>query len=311
MKTWSKKGFKQKYKRFKYSLPLTLIALPTIIYFIIFNYVPLYGLVLPFKKYSVFKGFFDSPWIGWDNFKFLLDNEKLNTAILNTVLYNLVFIFLGIVISVFIALLLFEVSKRAVKVHQTMLYLPYYISWVIVAYAARAFLDMEHGLLNKILVYFGNDPKMWYNSPEYWPFILTFTAIWKTCGSDAVLYYAALMGTDRELFEAARIDGANKFKITRYITLPSIKPIIIIMTILKIGKIFYGDFGLFYNIPFDSPLLYETTDILDTYVYRALITMNDIGQSSAVGFVQSVMGFVLVIATNAIVKKLDSDTALF
>ena len=298
-------------KRFRQSLPLTLMALPAIVYFLIFNYLPLYGLVLPFKKYSVQLGFLKSPWVGFDNFKFLLNNNQLNTAIRNTVLYNLVFIVGGIVMAVFIALLLFEVGRKAVKLHQTLLYLPYYISWVIVAYAARAFLDMDYGLLNKMLVHFGSEPKLWYNVPDYWPVILTVTAIWKISGADAVLYYAALMGTDQSLFEAAKIEGANKLQITRYITIPSIKPIIIMMTILKIGKIFYGDFGLFYNLTFNSSMLYKTTDILDTYVYRALISLNDVGLSSAVGFVQSVLGFVLVVGTNYIVRKLDSDSSLF
>ncbi|MBE7023510.1 MAG: sugar ABC transporter permease [Ruminococcaceae bacterium] len=287
------------------------MALPMIIYFIVFNYLPLYGLVLPFKDYKFSKGFFGSDWVGLDNFKFLLDNEQLNTAVINTVLYNFVFIFGGIFLSVTIALLLYEVSSRAVKVHQTLLYLPHYISWVVVAFAAKALLDMDYGLINKILVYFGAVPKQWYSVPEYWPGILIFSALWKSCGSDAVLYYAALMGTDKSLFEAAKMDGANKLQIIRYITIPSIKGIIIMMTILKIGKIFYGDFGLFYNLTLNSPLLYETTDVLDTYVYRALMTLGDVGLSSAVGFVQSVLGFILVIVTNLVVRRLDKDSALF
>ena len=298
-------------KRFRKSLPLTLMALPMMLYFIVFNYLPLYGLVLPFKDYKFAKGFFGSDWVGFDNFKFLLDNEQLNTAVINTVLYNFVFIFGGIILSVIIALLLYEVTAKAVKLHQTLLYLPHYISWVVVAFAAKALLDMDYGLINKILAYFGADPKQWYSVPEYWPGILIISALWKTCGSDAVLYYAALMGTDKSLFEAAKIDGANKLQITRYITIPSIKGIIIMMTILKIGKIFYGDFGLFYNLTLNSPLLYETTDILDTYVYRALMTLGDVGISSAVGFVQSVLGFILVIVTNLVVKRIDKDSALF
>ncbi len=306
-----KTGINERLKRFKKALPLTIMALPMLIYFFIFNYLPLYGLVLPFKDYSVSKGFFGSDWCGLENFKFLLNNSQLNTAIINTLLYNIVFIFGGIFFSVAIALMLFEVSRRSVKVHQTLLYLPYYISWVIVAYAAKAFLDSDYGLVNKILTAFGAEPKLWYNSPSYWPGILIFAAIWKGAGSDAVLYYASLMGVDKSLFEAADIDGANKFQVIRYITLPSIRPIIIMMTILKVGKIFYGDFGLFYNLTFNSSLLYKTTDILDTYVYRALITLGDTGLSSAVGFVQSVLGFILVVFTNFVVNKIDSDCALF
>lgn len=311
MKKKSEKLIGGRIREFKKSLPLTMLALPMIIYFLIFNYLPLYGLILPFKNYKMSQGFFGSEWAGLKNFKFLLNNEQLNAAIRNTVLYNFVFIFGGIIMSVIIALLLFEVGKNAVKVHQTLLYLPYYISWVIVAYASKALLDMDYGIINKLLVRLGAEPKLWYNVPEYWPGILIFAAIWKTFGSDAVLYYASLMGVDKALFEAAKVDGANKLQIIWHITLPSIKPIIIMMSILKIGKIFYGDFGLFYNLTFNSSLLYKTTDILDTYVYRALITLGDIGLSSAVGFVQSVLGFILVIVTNLIVRKLDNDSALF
>ena len=306
-----KKSSKGKIKEFKKSLPLTIMALPMIVYFIIFNYIPLYGLVLPFKDYKMSQGFFGSAWVGLKNFKFLLNNEQLNTAVRNTICYNFVFIFGGIIVSVIVALLLFEVGRNAVKAHQTMLYLPYYISWVIVSYASRALLDMDYGIINKLLVSCGIEPKLWYNVPGYWPGILIFAAIWKGFGSDAVLYYAALMGVDKSLFEAAKVDGANKLQIIWHITLPCLRPIIIMMSILKIGKIFYGDFGLFYNLTFNSSLLYKTTDILDTYVYRALITLGDIGLSSAVGFVQSVMGFILVIMTNLVVRKLDSDSALF
>ena len=306
-----KKSTKNKIRGFKKSLPLTMLAMPMVIYFIIFNYIPLYGLVLPFKNYKMSQGFFGSEWVGLRNFKFLLHNQQLNIAIRNTVCYNFVFIFGGIIMSVIVALLLFEVGRNAVKVHQTLLYLPYYISWVIVSYASRALLDMDYGQINKLLVSLGMAPKLWYNVPGYWPGILIFAAIWKSFGSDAVLYYASLMGVDKSLFEAAKVDGANRMQIIWNITLPSIKPIIIMMSILKIGKIFHGDFGLFYNLTFDSSLLYKTTDILDTYVYRALITLGDIGLSSAVGFVQSVMGFILVIVTNMVVTKLDSDSALF
>lgn len=306
-----KRSAKNRVREFKKNLPLSLLALPMIIYFIIFNYIPLYGLVLPFKDYKMSQGFFGSKWVGLRNFQFLINNEQLNTAVRNTLCYNFVFIFGGIIMSVIVALLLFEVGRGAVKLHQTLLYLPYYISWVIVSYASRALLDIDYGLINKLLVRLGMTPKLWYNVPEYWPGILIFAAIWKGFGSDAVLYYASLMGVDKALFEAARIDGANKLQIIWNITLPSIRPMIIMMSILKIGRIFYGDFGLFYNLTFNSSLLYKTTDILDTYVYRALITLGDIGLSSAVGFVQSVLGFILVIVTNMVVRKLDDDSALF
>ena len=302
---------KIKWKTFKKNFPLTAMALPSVIFLFIFSYIPLYGLILPFKNYSYELGFFKSPWAGLENFRFLFDNEAVTIATRNTILYNLVFIVLGTIVAVVIALMLFEMSSRFVKGYQTLLFLPYFISWVVAAYAARVFLDMDYGLLNKLLSAFGKEPIAWYNAPRYWPAILIIAEIWKGMGYNGVIYYAALMGTDKSLFEAAKIDGAGKFKQIWYISIPSIMPMIIIMTILKVGKIFYGDFGLFYNFTLNSSLLYSTTDIIDTYVYRALITLGDIGMSSAAGFYQAVLGFILVVVTNLIVRKISPDNALF
>ncbi|MBP3360719.1 MAG: sugar ABC transporter permease [Clostridia bacterium] len=303
--------FQRSVRRFKNSLPLTLLALPAIIYFIIFKYVPLYGLVLPFKDYKFSKGFFGSEWCGFRNFEFLADNTQLYIAIRNTILYNFVFIILGIFVSVTAALLLFELKNKYVKLYQTILYLPFYISWVVVAYAARAFLDMDYGLINKLIEMFGGEGVLWYSNPSYWPAFIITANVWKSFGSNAVLYYASLMGTDKSLFEAAKIDGAGKLQTIIHISIPSIKSIIVMMTILSIGKIFYGDFGLFYNLTLNSSLLYPTTDIIDTYVYRSLVKLGDMGISSAVGFLQSVFGFVLVLATNFIVRRVEEDCSLF
>ena len=277
----------------------------------VFNYIQLYGLVLPFKKYDYSLGFFKSPWAGLENFKFLLDNEAVALATRNTILYNVAFIILGTAMSVLIALMLYEMRSGYVKTYQTFLFLPHFISWVVAAYAAKVFLDIDFGMINKFLVSIGKEPVAWYNKPGCWPYILIIAEIWKGMGYNAIIYYAALTGTDKSLFEAASIDGAGKLKQIWYISLPSIKPMIIIMTILKIGRIFYGDFGLFYNFTLNSSLLYSTTDIIDTYVYRSLITLGDIGMSSAAGFYQAVLGFILVVTTNWIVNKVDSDNALF
>lgn len=277
----------------------------------VFNYIPLYGLVLPFKKYDYSLGFFKSPWAGLENFKFLLDNEAVALATRNTILYNVAFIILGTAMSVLIALMLYEMRSGYVKTYQTFLFLPHFISWVVAAYAAKVFLDIDFGMINKFLVSMGKETVAWYNKPGCWPYILIIAEVWKGMGYNAIIYYAALTGTDKSLFEAASIDGAGKLKQIWYISLPSIKPMIIIMTILKIGRIFYGDFGLFYNFTLNSSLLYSTTDIIDTYVYRSLITLGDIGMSSAAGFYQAVLGFILVITTNWIVNKIDSDNALF
>ncbi len=300
-----------KAKTFKKNFPLLILTLPSMLYLFVFCYIPLYGLVLPFKNYDYSLGFLKSPWAGLDNFKFLLNNESVEIATRNTILYNIAFIILGLVMSVAIALMLYEMRAVFVKCYQTMLFLPYFISWVVAAYAAKVFLDIDYGLINKILLSMGKDAVAWYNKPECWPVILIIAEVWKGMGYNAIIYYASLMGTDKSLFEAAKIDGAGKLKQIWYISLPSIKPMIIIMTILKIGKIFYGDFGLFYNFTLNSSLLYSTTDIIDTYVYRSLITLGDVGMSSAAGFYQAVLGFILVITTNFIVNKIDSDNALF
>lgn len=301
----------RKAKTFKKNLPLLILTLPSVLYLFVFCYIPLYGLVLPFKNYDYSLGFLKSPWAGFDNFKFLLNNESVALATRNTILYNIAFIILGLIMSVAIALMLYEMRAVFVKCYQTILFLPYFISWVVAAYAAKVFLDIDYGLINKILLSMGKEAIAWYNKPECWPVILIIAEIWKGMGYNAIIYYASLMGTDKSLFEAAKIDGAGKLKQIWYISLPSIKPMIIIMTILKIGKIFYGDFGLFYNFTLNSSLLYSTTDIIDTYVYRSLITLGDVGMSSAAGFYQAVLGFILVITTNFIVNKIDSDNALF
>lgn len=298
-------------KTFRKNFPLTLLALPAVLFMLVFNYIPLYGLILPFKKYDYSLGFFKSPWAGLENFKFLLNNEAVVLATRNTILYNVAFIVLGTAMSVLIALMLYEMRSGYVKTYQTFLFLPHFISWVVAAYAAKVFLDIDFGMINKFLVGIGKEAIAWYNKPGCWPYILIIAEIWKGMGYNAIIYYAALTGTDKSLFEAASIDGAGKLKQIWYISLPSIKPMIIIMTILKIGRIFYGDFGLFYNFTLNSSLLYSTTDIIDTYVYRSLITLGDIGMSSAAGFYQAVLGFILVVTTNWIVGKIDSDNALF
>lgn len=298
-------------RRFRKNLPLTMLALPAIIYLFVFNYIPLYGLVLPFKNYQYSRGFFGSEWVGLKNFKILLNNEQVLTATRNTLLYNCAFIVIGTIVAIVIALMLYEMTSKFVKVHQTLLLLPHFISWVIVAYVALVFLDMDAGLLNRIRALFGAEPILWYNSPKYWPLFLVIFNVWKGMGFSAVIYYSSLMGVDKELFEAAKIDGAGKLRQMWHVAIPSIKPLIITLTILNIGKIFYADFGLFYNLPQNSSLLYSVTDVIDTYVYRTLTELGDIGVSSAVGFYQSVLGFILVLLTNWAVNRIDSDNALF
>lgn len=292
-------------------MELLALALPTVIFVIIFNYIPLYGLILPFKDFNAAKGLFGSAWCGLENFKFLFGGKSIMTALRNTVCYNLAFIVIGKAIPLVLALMLYQISKKYVKTLHTIYLLPYFISMVAVAYIVNAFLNMDTGLINMTLQKFGMNKIMWYNEPKYWPFIITISAVWKGAGYTAIVYYAALMSVDTELFEAAAIDGASKIKQMIHIAIPNIRTMIVLTVILDIGRIFNSDFGLFYNIPMNSTLLYETTDTIDTYIYRALMTTGDVGMSSAACAFQAVVGFILVIATNLIVNKIDPDSALF
>jgi putative aldouronate transport system permease protein len=298
-------------KLFQKNLGLTLLALPGIVIIFIFYYVPLYGLLLPFKNYRFDLGIWNSPWTGFSNFEFLFKGDAVYRATRNTVLYNFVFIFLGTFLSVVFALMLYELGKRFVKVYQTIMFIPYFISWVVAGFALRALFDMEHGVINNLLIDFGKTPILWYNDPKYWPYILVVVAVWKGLGYGAVIYYAALMGIDSEYYEAAKIDGAGKLRQAFSISVPMILPIITMMIILQIGRIFYSDFGLFYNVTLNSSLLYPTTDVIDTFVYRSLIDLGDIGMASAAGLFQSLVGFVLVLITNYVVKKVNQENSLF
>lgn len=298
-------------KRLKENKALLLLALPSVVFIFIFNYIPLYGLILPFKNLKYDLGFFKSPWAGINNFKFLFNSNDILIATRNTLLYNFVFIFLGTFCSVVTALMLFELSKKYTKVYQTVLFFPYFLSWVIVSYICTALLDVDYGIFNKIIQSLGGQPISWYSDTAYWPFILVVVAVWKGLGYGSVLYYAAMTGFSPEYFEAARIDGASKLQQITRITIPLLNPFIIMMIILQIGKIFYSDFGLFYYVPRESSLLLPVTNVIDTYVYRVLKLNGDIGMSSAAGFYQSVVGFVLVITANKIVSLINSDSAIF
>ncbi len=304
-------GIRNEITHFKKNWQLTALAIPAVIMIFIFNYLPLYGLIIPFKNYIPRLGIAGSEWVGLQNFEFLIKTGTIWGAVFNTIAYNLAFLFIGVIIEVCIALMLYELSKRAVKVYQTALLVPYFLSWVVVAYVLNTLLDKQHGILNNLITFFGGSEVMWYNEPKYWPFIIVLTYLWKQMGYGAIVYLASLSGLDSAYFEAAKIDGATKLQQIRYISLPLLRPVITIMLILGIGKIMKGDFGLFYNVTMDSPLLYPTTDVIDTYVYRSLMNVSDLGMSSTTGFVQSVFGFILVVTTNKIVDKIDPSNALF
>jgi putative aldouronate transport system permease protein len=292
---------------------LLFMVLPGALWFLFFSYLPMVGTVIAFKEYRFSRdGFWasilHSKWVGWDNFRFLFSTNDAFLITRNTLLYNIAFIVIGLILSVLLAVVLSEISnKKLAKLYQTGMFLPYFLSWVVVGYFAFSFLSSERGLLNEL---FGNNIS-WYSEAKYWPFIIIFVYLWKAVGYSSVVYLAAIMGIDKSLYEAAMIDGASKFQQIRSITLPMLKPIIIIMTLLAIGKIFYADFGLFYQVPRDSGTLYSVTNVIDTYVYRGLKTTGEIGMSTAAGLYQSVVGFVLVITSNYIVRRFDKDSALF
>ena len=307
-------GTKKKTKiRWKRVLPMYLLALPGIIYMICNNYIPMFGITIAFKKLNVSKGFFGSDWCGLDNFKFLFKSSTTGTIIRNTILYNVTFIILGTVISIAAAILLNEVRNRtASKFYQSIILLPYLMSWVIVSYLVYAFLSAETGLVNNaILEKLGLKGISWYNSPQYWPFILTFVSLWKSLGYAMIIYFSSIVGISQDYYEAATLDGASKWQQIKCITLPLLKPTVITMFVLQIGRIFYSDFGLFYQIPMNSGTLYGVTRTIDVYVYNALMKNADYGMSSAASVFQSIVGFLFVIVANALVRKYSEENALF
>lgn len=293
--------------------PLLLIALPGIIYILINNYVPMFGIFLAFKNYDFVKGVFGSDWCGLDNFKFLFQTKDALIMTRNTLLYNLSFIILGTIASIFVAILLCELGKKArVKIFQSSLLLPNLLSWIVIAYIGFAFLNSDTGFINNTLLkLFKIDEVAWYSESKYWPYILTIVYLWKNVGYMSIIYMASIAGIDKGIFEAARLDGASKLKQIFHITIPMLKPTVIILTLMAIGRIFYSDFGLFYQVPMNSGALYDTTQTIDTFVYRGLMKLNDVGMSAAAGLFQSILGFILVLIANGLVRKSDSDNALF
>lgn len=297
----------------KRHLPLYIMMLPSLAYLVINNYLPLAGLQLAFKKFKYNLGIWGSPWNGVKNFSFLFRSNDAAVIIRNTIGYNLLFLVLGTVVALFVAILLNEVRRKPLQqAYQTIILIPHLISYVIVSYIAYAFLGGDNGMINNsILKPLGLAGISWYTEPKYWPWILTLIQAWKTFGYNSIVYYASIVGIDKTYYEAAVVDGAGVWKQITRITLPMLKPVIITLTLLSIGKLFYSDFGLFYQVPMNSGLLYSTTNTIDTFVYRGLLETNDIGRASAAGFIQSVMGFILILVTNAIVRRVDREQALF
>lgn len=295
----------------KYNLTLLGLCLPGLVCLILFSYLPMFGITIAFKDYNPIKGIMASPWVGLENFKYFFLSQDAFRTIRNTLLYSVEFLVLDLVFGVLIAVLLYNLKSRmAVKVYHTVILIPRFISIIVIAYMAYGFLNPTRGVLNKIIEFFGGTPVSWYTEPAYWPVIITIVYLWKSLGSGCLYYYAALTGIDETLFEAAEIDGANVLQKTWHVAIPELIPIMVMTTILGIGAIFSGDMGLFYNVPRNMGVLYETTDIINTYTYRALLG-GSLEKSAAVGLFQSVVGLILVLTTNGIVRKVSPENSMF
>lgn len=313
-----KSGFLEDLKWVRKNWSLYTMFIPGFILLILFAYLPMFGIVIAFKNINLREGILGSPWIGLDNFRALFRNESVWIAIRNTLAYNIVFILTGLVFAVALAIALNLIkNKLASKVYQTVYIMPHFLSMVIIAYLVFAFLNMESGFINNKIIPFlmgeGADKVNWYTKAGAWPIILFIVRTWQTVGYSSIVYLAAIAGIDTELYEAATIDGAGTWKQIRYITIPLLSQIMIIMTILNIGKIFSADFGLFYTVPMNSGALYSTTLVTNTYVYNLMTGAGSasMGMSAAASVLQSVVGLIMVVGTNMIVKKIDEESSLF
>ena len=284
---------------------------PGLIYLFINNYMPMAGLVVAFKNYNVVDGIFGSPWAGLSNFTYLFNDAWTITR--NTLLYNIVFIIINLILGIAFAIFICDIRSKACKtIYQSAILLPFLMSIVIVSYITFAFFSGDNGMLNKtILPFFGKEAINWYSESKYWPVILVIVNTWKGVGYGCLIYISSISGIHPSFYEAAELDGASKWKQIRYITLPSIMPSVITLTLLNIGRIFYSDFGLFYQVTQNSGQLYDTTNVIDTYVYRALLQSGNIGMASAAGFYQSIVGFACVLLANVVVRKLSPENAMF
>jgi putative aldouronate transport system permease protein len=291
---------------------LLLMALPALIWIFLFSYVPMFGMVIAFKDYRFDKGILGSTWIGLQNFRFLVETQDGIRMTINTLYLNALFIATEMIAALAVAILLYRIQKHFLsRFYQSALFFPYFISWVIVGVFVFALLNADTGTVNKLLVSLGMEKIAWYSEPDYWPAILAIINLWKSVGFWSIIYFAGLMAISPEIYEAAQVDGASGWQQTIYISLPLLMPLVIINVLLCIGKIFYADFGLFFHVTRDQGLLYPTTDVIDTYVYRGLRRTGKIGMASAAGFYQAIVGFTLVYLANWVVKKIDPERSLF
>lgn len=298
-------------KKVKRNKTLLLMLIPSIIMVITFNYIPMAGIVVAFKKYNYQLGIWGSKWVGFDNFRYMILSDKLWPLTRNTLLYNAVFIVTGVVCEVGLAIVLNELArKRFKKVAQTMMFLPHFISWVVVATIVLNIFG-DHGVLNNLLLSLGLEKFNIYSKAEEWPIVMVLMKLWKSTGYGTVVYLAAIVGISPEIYEAAKIDGANIWQRITRITIPCLKPTIITMLLLSVGGIFRGDFGMFYQLVGNNQILLQTSDILDTFVYRSMMSTSNMGMSAAAGLYQSVLCFITINLVNFSIKKIDPDYALY
>jgi putative aldouronate transport system permease protein len=298
--------------RLRRNLGLLMLATPALLYLFVFKYLTMFGAIVAFKRYRTVDGILGSPWVGLENFRFMFGTGQIWTVIRNTLLLNTLFLAVGTIASLTVAILIYEIyNRRVTRAYQTTLFFPQFISWVLVSYFVYALLSTDSGIVNGLLRRFGQQPISWYTSPQYWPVILLLASLWKGVGAGSLLYLAGLLGIDPQYYEAARIDGATKWQEIRFITLPLLTPVIIIQLLIAIGFIFNADFGLFYQVTRDNAALYPTTDVMDTFVYRSLTTVGNVGMAGAAGLMQAVVGFVLVIVSNWLVRRWDPERSLF
>lgn len=308
-----------RFSKAKKTLMLLTMVAPGAIWLLLLRYLPMGGIILAFKNYKIYpkdptflNNLIHSKWVGLDNFKFLFTTGDSWVMIRNTLAYNIVFIILGVIIPVAFAIMMSELSKKFVaKTYQTLMFFPYFLSWVVVSYFLNAFIDAQYGLIPMAQRAAGETAVSWYTTPGPWPYIIVFANLWKNVGYSTVLYLAAITGIDQTQHEAAAIDGASKWQQILHVTLPNLRTMIAILFILNVGKIFNADFGLFWNVPMQNGALFSVTQVIDTYIYRVLMNTGNIGQSTAAGLLQNIVGFICIIGANAVVKKIDSDSTLF
>ncbi len=288
-----------------------MMLLPGLIIMLVNNYLPMFGIVFAFRKMDNYRSLFGTAWVGLKNFEYLFSSNNAWIITKNTIGYNIVFIIIGIVLPITMAIGLNELrNKRVSKIYQSLFFIPYFLSWVVISYLAMGMLSKEYGVINRLILHFNGEAINWYTSPKYWPCILILVNTWKWTGYDTIVYLASVVGVNKELFEAAAVDGASRLQQIWYVTIPSLVPLIIVLVLIRLGRMFYTDMGLFYSVPRNMGPLINATNTIDTYVYRAFVNTGDLGLASAAGFYQAILGLVVLLAFNAIVRKYDKASAI-